>query len=87
MNRRSLVVDPMEQGEFRRCTECGHEATEHARFCEQCGAALPSAGSAEAPRTPEALAEKLLTGRRSRAPNSDRLPGARCLRRSSWRGC
>ena len=52
-----------EREALRRCSECGHGASERARFCEQCGAALPSARTVEAPPAPEALAEKIVGAR------------------------
>ncbi|EHN12935.1 Adenylate cyclase [Patulibacter medicamentivorans] len=40
---------------MRQCADCGHRATDRARFCERCGAPLrPSATPLRAPRTLEA---------------------------------
>src|SRR5918994_5230182 len=52
-----------EREALRRCSECDHAASAGARFCEQCGAALPSARTVEAPPAPEALAEKIVGAR------------------------
>ena len=45
----------------RHCTECGHRASEGARFCEQCGAALTA--SAKPLRAPSTLEAKILNER------------------------
>src|SRR5262245_43527020 len=45
----------------KRCTDCGHEVSERARFCEHCGAALRQ--GAEPLRAPDALAEKIRSQR------------------------
>src|SRR5215468_6823017 len=51
------------------CAACGHENRAHAKFCDQCGAALatrpPAAAAATVPRdyTPRHLADRILTER------------------------
>jgi class 3 adenylate cyclase/tetratricopeptide (TPR) repeat protein len=45
----------------RYCAECGHRASETARFCEQCGSALTA--GARPLRAPDTLASKILSGR------------------------
>ena len=45
----------------RYCAECGHRASESARFCEQCGSAL-TAGTRPL-RAPDQLAQKILSER------------------------
>ncbi|HEX4344027.1 MAG TPA: AAA family ATPase [Solirubrobacteraceae bacterium] len=45
----------------RRCAGCGHRASERARFCEQCGAALTP--GAKPLRAPSALEAKILEQR------------------------
>ena len=47
----------------RQCAECGHRASERARFCERCGAALtPSAAPLRAPSALEARILEQRTG-------------------------
>lgn len=45
----------------RHCAECGHRASEGARFCERCGAALTA--SAKPLRAPSTLEAKILDAR------------------------
>ncbi|MFA6300710.1 MAG: AAA family ATPase, partial [Nocardioides sp.] len=45
----------------RRCTDCGHDASERARFCEHCGAALVP--GARPLRAPSALEARILAER------------------------
>ncbi|HEY1540036.1 MAG TPA: AAA family ATPase, partial [Solirubrobacteraceae bacterium] len=45
----------------RRCAACGHRASERARFCEQCGAALTP--SAKPLRAPSSLEAKIIAQR------------------------
>jgi class 3 adenylate cyclase len=49
--------------ESRRCTECGHQVSEGARFCEECGASLTL--DSKPLRAPAALAQKILGERAS----------------------
>ena len=45
----------------RHCADCGHGASAHARFCEQCGS--PLTATAAPPRPPSALEKRILRER------------------------
>jgi class 3 adenylate cyclase/tetratricopeptide (TPR) repeat protein len=54
----------MDRVERDRCPGCGHPVSGHASFCERCGAALTTTGlGGSTARTPEELAEKILSTR------------------------